>query len=178
MSDVKIAEFSEYEAKLFGLYTRFRHNELICHDLMRRAGRVEWLVKATVLISVAISLLTGSTSGMNPSLLAPLWAVFGAIATLLAIYSLVVASGPKRFEWFALAARFRTLADEVEFFSEYVKLRKITEDELLVRWEYFSEKLRDLIERGGVEFSDFGLKHADSLQQRLRNALKAEGKTP
>jgi hypothetical protein len=88
--DHTIADIDKYKTKLFDLYTRFRYNELICDKLMLRASRIEGLVRWSVLITVLISLVTGALDKLNPAVLAPLWAVFGAIATFLAIYSLVV----------------------------------------------------------------------------------------
>jgi hypothetical protein len=127
--------------------------------------------------TAGISLLTGSTESLNPPLLIPIWAVFNALATILAIYSLIVGSGSKRFEWFGLAARLHTLAEEVEFFSEYVKLGKITEDELLSRWEAFSRKLADLLDRCGVEHRDYARDNAGLLRTEIERILGNEGKS-
>ena len=176
MPDRKIADIAEHKPKLFELYTRCRYNELICDELMRGASRVENAVKWSVLGAVAISLVTGSTSYLNPPALAPAWALFSALATFLATYSLVSGTGAKRFDWFGLAVRFRALADEVEFFSEYVKLGKITEDELLTQWQTFGRRLADLLDRGGVELRDYAAKHAEALRDKAATILKDERK--
>jgi hypothetical protein len=172
-----IANIDQYKDKLFELYTRFRYNELICDILMRRASRVEWLVRWSVLITVLIVLVTGALDKLNLTALTPVWALFGALATFLAVYGLVVGSGGKRFEWFGHAARFRTLADEVEFFSEYVKLRKITETELLDRWQAFSKRLGDLVHHCGVEHRDYARDNAATLRTEIEGILKSEGKS-
>jgi hypothetical protein len=172
-----IANIEQYKTRLFELYTRFRYNELICDHLMRRASGIEWLVRWSILIAVLISLVTGSLEKLNPTVLTPVWAVFGAIATFLAVYSLVVGSGGKRFEWFGHAARLHTLAEEVEFFSEYVKLGKITENELLERWQAFSKRLGDLLQQCGVEHRDYARDNAATLKTEIEAILKNEGKS-
>ncbi|WP_213775428.1 hypothetical protein [Bradyrhizobium sp. dw_78] len=177
MSTGLIANIEQYKTKLFELYTRFRYNELICDELMRRASQIEGLVRWSVLISVLISLVTGALDKLNPPALTPVWAVFGALATFLAIYSLVVGSGGKRFEWFGHAARFHALAEEVEFFSEYVKLGKITESELLDRWQAFSKRLGDLLHQCGVEHRDYARDNAATLKSKIEAVLKDEGKS-
>jgi hypothetical protein len=172
-----IASIDQYKTKLFDLYTRFRYNELICDKLMRRASRIEWLVRWSVLITVLISLVTGALEKLNPTILSPLWAVFGAIATFLAIYSLVVDSGGKRFEWFSHAARFHALAEEVEFFSEYVKLGKITENELLDRWRAFSGRLAEVLQQCGVGHRDYARDNEATLRNEIETVLRNEGKS-
>ncbi len=170
------ASFDQHKIKLFELYTRFRYNELVCDKLMRRASRTEWLVRWSVLISVLISLVTGSLDKLNPAVLTPVWAVFGAVATFLAVYSLVVGNGGKRFECFGHAARLHSLAEEVEFFSEYVKLGKITENELLERWKAFSSRLGDILQQCGVEHRDFTRDNQAALKSELNIILKSEGR--
>jgi hypothetical protein len=173
-----IANFNQYKAKLFELYTRFRYNELICDNLMRRASRTEWFLRWSILITVLISLLTGAFDKLNSiAVLTPIWALFGVIATFLAIYSLVVGSSGKRFEWFGHAARLRALAEEVEFFSEYVKLGKITENELLERWQAFSRRLGDLVQQCGVEHRDYARDNEATLKTEIERILKSEEKS-
>jgi hypothetical protein len=61
-------------------------------------------------------------------------------------------------------------------FSEYVKLGKITEQELLSRWEAFSTKLGELVEQAGVEFRDYSERHKRELGLELVSILKMESK--
>jgi hypothetical protein len=174
----RLAPFGEYKPKLFDLYTHFRYNELICHRLMSSARKVERVVKWSVVVLVAISLLTGSTSALNPRVLTPIWAVCNAIATLLAVISLILGSGEKQFSWLALSAKFSGGANEVEFFSEYVRLQRVTEDELLERWEGFGDTLEDLVNQGGLDLSEYANKNSTSLREELTRILKQENRTP
>jgi hypothetical protein len=172
----KIAKFDDYKRQLFDLYTRPRYSELICDGLMRGAVKVEKVVRWSVLILVAIALLSQATEGFYPSVLKPIGIAFDVLATLVALYSLIVASGAKQFTWFALASKFAALATEVEFFSEYVRLGKITEDELLDTWKGFSEKMGDLLDQGGVELREYAKKHGEPLRDKLAITLKKEGR--
>lgn len=171
-----VANSSYYKDQLFALYQRARYNELICSSLMSEAVNIEKWVRGSVLLLVAISLLTGSTSYLNPPILTPIWAVLSALATLLAVYSLVVASGAKQFFWFGLSSRFLALAERVEFFAVYVRIGKVEEDELIAQWQSFSSQLADLLHVGGVELRDYTQKNAKVLTERLEEALKQEGK--
>lgn len=174
----KIAAFDEYKDRLFDLYTRCRFHELICSKKMSRSRRINNVVKWSVLGLLGISLLTGSTSFLNPPILNPVWAVCGAIGTLLAAYSLIVASGEKEFQWLALVERFNAIGDEVEFFSLYVRLGKINEEELLSQWERFNSKIRDALGRGGTELREYAERNRTILTDELANILKQENKTP
>jgi hypothetical protein len=175
---IKIASYEDNKTQLFELYRRFRYGELVAYGLMNGATRIEKTVKISVLGLLAISLLTGSTSYLNPPILSPFWAVFSALATLLAAYSLIAGSGAKQFAWFGLARKFHAVANEVEFFSRYVKLGKISEDELMKTWKQFSERLAELLSEGGIEHQQYEGKYRDSLVSSLATTLKNEGNAP
>ena len=116
MSDRATANYEEYEDKLFELYKRFRYGEIVASSLMNGAGRIERAVRTSVVGLVAISLLTGSTSFLNPPILTPLWAVLTALATLLAVYAYIVGSSAKQFAWFGLRASSRQQPRNWSFF--------------------------------------------------------------
>src|SRR5271155_744010 len=144
------ATFLKYKDDLINLYKRARYNELICSRLMGRAVKVESWVRGSVLLLVAFSLLTCSTSYLNPPVLTPVWAAISGIATLLAVYSLIVASSAKQFLWFGLSTRFAVLADRAEFFGIYVRNGKVTEAEFLNERQYFASQIADLLQSGGI----------------------------
>jgi hypothetical protein len=171
-----IVKFDDYRAKLFDLYQRPRYQEIICLELATRANRIEVFVKLSILVLVGISLITGSAPFLNLPPLTSLWAIISALATLFSAYSLIVDSGAKRFFWFALATKFHAIADEGELFSEYVKLGKISEKELLSQWQSFSKKLADLIEQGGIELQGYASKNELVLREKLTEILKLEHK--
>jgi hypothetical protein len=171
-----VAKFDDYRIQLFELYQRARYQEETCLGLARRANRTEIFVKWSVLVLVGISLITGSMPYLNRPPFTAVWAILGALATLFSAYSLIVDSGAKRSSWFALATKFRAIADEFEFFTEYVKRGKISEKELLLKWEAFSKKLAELIEQGGVEMLDYAAHNEDVLREKLSKILKQEGR--
>lgn len=172
----RVAKFAEYDDELFRLYTSCRYNELICHELMSGAARLERLNRTSVLISLTISLVAGALGFLNSPYFVWPWAIFGILATLLSIYSLIVDSGGKRFSWFGLATKLHAIADEVEQFSAYVRRGKITEPELLIEWKSFSRKLAELIEQGGVELREYEARHGEVLRNRLASILRHENR--
>jgi hypothetical protein len=176
MSNGAIAKYEECGNELFDLYKRFRYGEIVASSLMNGAGRIEKAVRRSVLGLVAISFLTGSTSYLNPPFLSPVWAVVTALATILAVYAYIVGSSSKQFIWFSLARKFQTAATEMEFFSHYVKLGKITEDELRRTWQMFLDKLNDLLSEGGVEHREREEKNRYRLRLELDMILRREGK--
>jgi hypothetical protein len=133
---------------------------------MGKASNLERLVRTSALALIAVSLLTGSTSYLNPPVLNPLWAVFSALATLLAAYGYFVGSGAKQFTWFSLGQKFDPAANEVEFLSQFVKLGKIAEDELIETWKRFSGRLQELLNEGGVEHRQHEAKNETALRQK------------
>jgi hypothetical protein len=169
-----IANFPEYESHLVELYTRFRYNETICHELMARASGLEKKVRWSVLILLAISLFTGVFPALNQPAFNKLWGAVTATATLLTIYSLITGSSEKQFRWFSLAARFRSVANEVEFFSFYVKRGKILETELTERWKAFRIDLDRLLENGGLELVEYEAKNKARLTIKIRETLGNE----
>jgi hypothetical protein len=170
----KIASFAEYDDALFDLYTRCRYNELICHELMRGAARLERLNRGSLFASIAIAMFAGTLGFANIPGFVWGWAVFGIVATLLSLYSLVVDSGGKRFSWLGLASKLRAVADEVEQFSAYVRGGKITEPELRRQWTTFGKALGELTDQGGVELREYEAKHRANLRAQLAATLKEE----
>lgn len=164
----QIAQIADYKSQLFDLYKRFRYNELISDHLRHDAMRIEKFVRWSVLIAVAISLMTGGEVAFarRPEL-APVWAVFAALSTLLSVYSLIVSSGSKQFSWFSLSMKFRAVADDIEFFSELVKLGKITETELMTDWKRFTDRLAALLEQANVELKEFDMPMGPHLTKSL-----------
>jgi hypothetical protein len=169
-----IAQYSDYEPNLVELYTRFRYNELTCHKLMGRAARLEKAVRWSLLALLAISLLTGIYPGLNSPALNRIWGTVTAAATLLAVYSLFEGSGERQFHWFRLAARFRSSANEVEFFSFYVKRGRILEVDLDERWKAFRADLDHLLEHAGLGLTEYESKHRRVLTIEIRETLKQE----
>jgi hypothetical protein len=169
-----VAQYSDYEPNLVELYTRFRYNELTCHKLMGRATTLEKAVRWSVLVLLGISLFTGLYPGLNSPALNRIWGTVTAAATLLTVYSLFEGSGEKQFHWFRLAARFRSSANEVEFFSFYVKRGKILEGELEERWKAFRNDLDRLIEHAGLGLTEYESKHRQLLTIEIRETLKQE----
>jgi hypothetical protein len=176
-TDSHIANIEEYEPELFELYKRFRYNELICDHLRHDAMRIEKWVRWSVVATVAISFLSGGeVTFLHRPGLAPLWALITALATILSIYSMIVGSGTKQFFWFSLSIKLRSGADEVEFFSRSVKLGKITEDELMVEWRRFREKLSSLLEQASLDLREFDAGHKSALQDEFEVILQSENK--
>jgi hypothetical protein len=170
----KLASFRDYDDKLFELYTRCRYNELICAELMSGAVRLEKWNQWMLFGSIVGSLLAGALGFLNAPSFAWAWASFGALATGLSLYSLIVDAGGRRFLWFGLAGKFLATAEEVEQFSLFVQRRKITEQELLSEWRTFSKKLADLVEQGGHALREYEAQHDDRLRDRLAAILKRE----
>jgi hypothetical protein len=172
-----ISIFAEYEPRLFELYQRFRYNELICGRLTRRAMKLERLVRWSVLISLAISLLSGIFPVMNEVVLSRIWGTFTAAATLLTVYSLFEGSGEKQHRWFQVAMRFHASASEVEFFSAQVKRGKVTEEELAAAWKEFTRELDQLIQGAGSSFLEYEAEHREELSEDLATTLRRENKS-
>jgi hypothetical protein len=171
-----IADINVHKPKLFELYQKCRFDEIASHALMAKNSRVEKLVRWTSLILILISFLTGSISYLNQPILSPVWAVVTALATVIGIYSLIIGSGAKQIHWFSVAARFRAEANEVEFFSEFVRLGKITEDELLNRWMRFSHRIEEILGSAGTELPEYCSANREKLDTELLRVLKAEAK--
>jgi hypothetical protein len=93
----KLASFRDYDDKLFDLYTRCRYNELICAELMSGAVRLEKWNQWMLFGSIVGSLLAGALGFLNAPSFAWAWASFGALATGLSLYSLIVDAGGRRF---------------------------------------------------------------------------------
>jgi hypothetical protein len=172
----KAANFADYDGALFELYTRCRYNELICHELMRGAARLERANQASLFGSISVALFAGTLGFMNTAGFVWVWAVFGVLATLLSLYSLIVDSGGRRFAWFGIATKLRALADEVEQFSLYVRRKKITEQELRTQWRTFGKALAELIEQGGVGLREYEAKRRDALRNELAIQLRQENR--
>jgi len=168
--------FSEYEPRLFDMYTRFRYSELIWRRLTRKSMRLEKWVRRSVLITLAISLLTGVIPGMNQATLNWIWGSLTTAATLLTVYSLIEGSGEKQFRWFQLAMRFHSSANKVEFFSAQVKRGKVQEDELENAWNAFTQELDGLVDGAGLGFLEYEARHKEELSDELAVTLRGERK--
>ena len=171
-----ISVFAEQEANLFDLYTRFRFNELVCLHLSRKASNLEKWVRRSVVGVLAISLFTPVIPGMDEASLKWVWEGITVLATLLGIYSMIVGSGAKQFEWFRRATQFRTWASKLESFSTQVKRGKVSEAEFDETWDSYIHELNRLLEEGGIEFDEFVNQNRDPLTTELQSALKAENK--
>jgi hypothetical protein len=176
MASKRIAKFGTYKTKLFELYTRGRYNEMIAAELMAKAALIEKLVRWSVFVTLAIALIPASVTYLNPPVLAPASAIITAVATFLSVVSLAANSSAKQFFWFDLSRKFRTLAEEVEFFSEWVQLGKVTEEELLSRWRSFTRRLEDLIEQAGKPLKEYADAHPRILRKKLATVLRQENK--
>jgi hypothetical protein len=172
----RVADINVHKAKLFELYQKCRFDEIASHGLMARNSTIEKIVRWANLVLILISFLTGSISYLSRPALAPVWAVFTALATVVGIYSLIIGSGSKQIHWFSIAAKFRSEANEVEFFSEFVRLGKITEDELLSRWMGFSRRIEDILATAGSDLPEYCSRNRQKLDAELLRVLKAEGK--
>jgi hypothetical protein len=168
--------FTEHEAELFELYTRFRFNELVGLHLSREAAKLEKWVRRSVVGVLAISLFTPVIPGMDQASLKWVWEFLTGLATMLGIYSMIVSSGAKQFEWFRRATRFRTWASKVESFSAQVKRGKVTEDEFDEAWNSYIHELNRLVEEGGIEFDEYVNRCRTPLTDELKSALRAESK--
>jgi hypothetical protein len=166
--------FARYERDLFALYTRFRYNELVCRRLTLKATNLERWVRRSVVGTLAISLFSGVIPGMNQATLNWIWGSLTTVATLLTIYSLFEASGEKQFRWFQLAMRFRSSADQVEFFSDQVRRGKFVEDELAETWRTFRQELSSLVDGAGLGFMEFEEEHREELSQEIEAILRRE----
>jgi len=142
--------------------------------LTRKAMRLEKWVRRSVLITLAVSLFSGVIPGMTQATLNWIWGSLTTAATLLTIYSLFEGSGEKQFRWFQLAMRFRSSADQVEFFSGQVRRGKITEDELEDTWHKFRQELATLIDGAGPLFLEFEEDHKEGVTEAVEADLRRE----
>ena len=174
MSDpIRFARIEDYKTKLFDFYTKCRFNELACDDLLHKATRIERLVRWSVLILVEFII----TSVFHGPLLDIVSSVVSGLATLLAIYSLIVGSGSRQFDWFELARRFNGHAREMEFFSEEIRKGRVTEPELDEKWRQLSDDLEHTVERGRIELREYANQNQTNLRSRLEKNLKVEKKS-
>jgi hypothetical protein len=67
----------------------------------------------------------------------------------------MVQSGSRRFQWFSLETKFKSLANEVEYFSECVRLRRVSEDKLLADWRQFVKDIQAVLEQAGPELPEY-----------------------
>src|SRR5215472_6539517 len=175
-----VVSFEVYRDDLFDLYRRFRYGEIIASSLMRGAARVEKAVMRSLLALVALTFSANvltSIPALSFAFLNPLSAAVGAVATIIAVYAYMVGSNRKLFYWFSLSRKFKTAADEVEYFALYVRLGKIDEKELSETWNMFVKKLSELLGEGGPEYLEHEQKTRESLQAELGALLSFEGAT-
>jgi hypothetical protein len=172
-----LASFEDHKQKLFELYQKCRYNELASNRLMRRYMRVERAVRYTTIIAIFCSLLTGSISYLNNAVLGPVWAIVTIAAAISGVISLIVGSGAKQFHWFGIAQRFRSNANEVEMFSEYVKLGRVTEDGLLDEWKRLLNSHENVLGNAGIDLPDYCEKRKAKLDEQLVKLLRSENKT-
>jgi hypothetical protein len=138
--------------------------------------RIEKAVRWSTVGLILISFLTGSVSYLAQPALAPIWAVFTALASVIGIYSLLSGASTKQFHWFSIASLFRSIANEVEWFSELVRMRKITENELLESWQRFVHRIEETLRQAGPEFPEYCDMRRDKLDRELTAVLITEGK--
>lgn len=153
------ANFDVHIQKLLDLYVGCQFSELCCQELLQSSLNVERAVRWSTAMLIGCSLLTGSISYLNQPIFAPIWAIVTTLATMVGIYSLIVGSGARQQQWFAVASELRKHAQEVAFVSEYLRLGRMGEDELLERWRQLSRVLNNIRDSGGAELADYALKN-------------------
>ena len=171
-----LASIDKCRLQLFDLYRKFRYNDLAFGELSRQALRLEAKVRWSVLITLAISLLTDVVPGMNAAALRWIWGALGALATVLTIYAMSVQSGEKQFKWFELAKRARAWASKVESFTTQVENGRIEEMELGEAIKSYNEELNAEFGDGGPSYNDFEARNRLRMTDELNATLKAEGK--
>ena len=171
-----VASIEKSRLQLFDLYKKFRYNDIAFSELSRQAYRLEAKVRWSVVITLAISLLTDIIPGMNAEALRWIWGALGALATVLTIYAMSVQSGEKQFKWFELAKRARAWASKVESFTTQVENGRIEEAELGEAIDSYNEELNAEFGDGGPGYNDFEVQNRLRMTDELRATLKAEGK--
>ena len=170
----RFARIEDYKTRLFDFYTKCRFNALACDDLLHKATRIERLVRWSVLVLVAVAFITSIFHGPVMDIAS---SVISGLATLLAIYSLIVGSGSRQFDWFELARRFEGHAREMEFFSEEIRRGRVTEPELAEKWRELSDNLEQTVERGRIELREYANQNQAELRGRLEEILRDEKKS-
>lgn len=171
-----MAPIEKSRLQLFDLYKKLRYNDIAFSELSRQAYRLEAKVRWSVVITLAISLLTDIVPGMNAEALRWIWGALGALATVLTIYAMSVQSGETQFKWFELAKRARAWASKVESFTTQVENGRIEGAELGEAIDSYNEELNAEFGDGGPSYNDFEAHNRLRMTDELRVTLKAEGK--
>lgn len=166
----------KHRLQLFELYKKFRYNDLAFSELSRLAYKLEGKVRWSVLITLAISLLTDIIPGMNAEALRWIWGALGALATVLTIYAMSVQSGEQQFKWFELAKRARAWASKLESFTALMEEGKVEEKELNEAMSSYSAELNAQFSDAGPRYIDFESGNRLRLTDELMTTLRSEGK--
>lgn len=170
------APIEKHRLQLFDLYKKFRYNDLAFSQLSRQAYKLEGKVRWSVLITLAVSLLTDIIPGMNAEALRWIWGALGALATVLTIYAMSVQSGEQQFKWFELAKRARAWASKLESFTAQVEEGKVDEKDFSEAFDSYNKELNSQFSDAGPRYIDFEAGNRLRLTDELMTTLRSEGK--